>query len=142
MTANAGTGQRRPKRPLQGSILRAFVVGALTLPAAGIAADAAHRLSGVQIKARFAGMEMTDGAHWSDEYDRDGTLRSFSMGRKTVGKWRVERDQLCVDLGDDPSTGSGCYEVWGSPDGIELRPVEAGTGSGLQGILRKQRASR
>ncbi len=64
------------------------------------------------------------------------------MGKKTAGKWRVEKDELCLDLGDDPSSGSGCYEVWASPDGVELRPTEEGMGSPMQGTLRRQSTSK
>jgi hypothetical protein len=105
------------------------------------AADTAQKLSGAQIRTKFAGMEMTDGAHWADVYERNGTLRSFSMGSKTIGKWRVQKDELCVDLGDDPASESGCYEVWLSKENVELRPSEAGTGSGLQGILQRPNTS-
>jgi len=41
------------------------------------------------------------------------------MGHKTLGKWRIQKDQLCLDRGKDP--GSGCYEVWLSGKKVELR---------------------
>lgn len=61
-------------------------------------AENAKRLSGAQIRTKFAGMQLTDEVHWRDVYDRDGTLRSYSMGTKKVGKWAVERDKLCLYL--------------------------------------------
>src|SRR5580700_9569075 len=72
------------------------------------AADKFVRLSGSQIRATFAGMQMTDEVHWRDVYERDGVLRTESMGRKTAGKWRIDKDELCLDI--DPPDG-GCFEV-------------------------------
>jgi hypothetical protein len=52
-----------------------------------------------------------------------------SMGYKSVGKWRTQKDQLCLDTGKEP--GGGCYEVWVSGKNVELRnqassvPLEA-----------------
>jgi hypothetical protein len=51
------------------------------------------------------------------------------MGHRSVGKWRVQKDQLCLDHGSEP--GGGCYEVWLSGTKVELRnhtsslPLEA-----------------
>jgi hypothetical protein len=44
------------------------------------AAEKFQKLTGAQIQARFAGMEMTDEVHWGDVYERTGTLRTYSMG--------------------------------------------------------------
>ena len=32
------------------------------------------------IRAKFSGMQLTDEVHWREVYERDGTLRSYSMG--------------------------------------------------------------
>ena len=32
------------------------------------------------------------------------------MGRKRTGKWRVEKDQLCVEFDKEPP--AKCYDVW------------------------------
>ena len=63
----------------------ALLTAALTilLPNA-LAADSFQRLSGPQIQAKFAGMEMTDEVHWSDVYGRNGTLTTYEMGDKRV----------------------------------------------------------
>lgn len=37
-------------------------------------------------------MQLTDEVHWRYVYDRDG----YSMGMKKVGKWAVEKDELCL----------------------------------------------
>ena len=62
-------------------------------------------------------MQLTDEVHWRDVYDRDGTLRSYSMGTKKVGKWAVEKDELCLYLNEPDD---GCYEVVLSDDSIRI----------------------
>jgi hypothetical protein len=84
------------------------------------AADKFQKLNGGQLRAKLAGMELTDGVHWRDVFERNWTLAGYSMGRKTAGKWNIRRDQLCLDRGKDP--GSGCYDVWMSGTSVELRP--------------------
>jgi hypothetical protein len=99
------------------------------------AAEKFQRLSGAQIRAKFAGMEMTDGVHWADVYERGGGLPSFSMGRKTVGKWRVEKEELCLDRGKDDS---GCYQVSMSGKNVEMR--RQGANLPLEGVLQRPTA--
>ena len=88
-----------------------------------------QKLTGAQIQAKFPGMELTDEAHWGEIFERNGTLTITSMGHKSFGKWRVQKDQLCLDTGKEP--GGGCYEVWVSGKNVELRnqasslPLEA-----------------
>src|SRR5207253_2493729 len=50
-----------------------------------------QKLTAGQIRAKLAGMELTDNVHWRDLYQRNGTVMSTSMGRKRTGKWRVEQ---------------------------------------------------
>jgi len=105
-----------------------------------LAADAAEKfqkLNGSQIRARLAGMEITDEAHWADVFVADGTLTSFSMGRKSTGKWRVQKDELCIDRGAD---NSNCYQVWLSGKNVELR--REGSTIPLEGVLQKQSVRR
>jgi len=52
--------------------------------------------------------------------DRDGRLRSYSMGTKKVGKWAVEKDELCLYLNEPDD---GCYEVSRTGERIEMKPV-------------------
>jgi hypothetical protein len=93
-------------------------LGATTF-ALGLAAEEKfQKLTGAQIRAKFAGMELTDQVHWSDLYERNGTVLSSSMGRKRTGKWRVEKDQLCVEFENELEQ---CYEVRLSGKKIELR---------------------
>ena len=98
-----------------------------------VAVEQFRKISGPQIRAKFSGMEMTDEVHWREAYERDGSFKSRSMGRTRIGKWLVQKDELCVDVG--PGTDSGCYEVWISGNAVELRPT--GLGLSLQGVLQK-----
>ncbi len=95
----------------------AAVVAAL---ASGTAAEEKlQKLSAGQIRAKIAGMELTDQVHWRELYGRGGTVTSDSMGRKRTGKWRVEKDKLCIEFDNDPP--AKCYEVWMSGKKVELR---------------------
>jgi hypothetical protein len=119
----------------------AFIVAAtLCAVTVGGWADAAEKfqkLSGAQIRARLAGMEITDETHWADVFAADGTLTSYSMGRKSNGKWRVQKDELCINRGKDEG---GCYQVWISGKKVELR--REGSTLPLEGVLQKQSARR
>src|SRR5262245_25842416 len=95
-------GWGRMKRHLE--VTTAAVVPLLLLSLAAHAAEKFQKLSGAQIKARLAGSEITDGTHWADVFAADGTLTSYSMGRKSTGKWRIQKDELCIDRGADNST--------------------------------------
>jgi len=101
------------------------------------AAEKFQKLTGPQIRAKFAGMELTDEVHWGDVYAVNGTLTTYSMGRKTVGKWRVQGNELCLDRGQEDS---GCYEVWMAGKKVELR--RAGSNLPLEGVLVRPRERR
>ena len=110
------------------------IIAAATLASISVGAAAAEnsqKLFGSQIRARFAGMQLTDEVHFRDVYDRDGTLRSYSMGKKKVGKWAIEKDELCLYFKEPDD---GCYEVWLSKDRIVMKP--SGLGLSIQGILQ------
>jgi len=119
--------------------MRAKAVGSLVLGCTlfatldALAVEQFKKMSGPQIRAKFSGMEMTDEVHWREAYERDGSFKSHSMGRMRIGKWQVQKDELCVDVG--PGTDSGCYEVWISGDAVELRPT--GLGLPVQGVLQR-----
>jgi hypothetical protein len=101
--------------------------------ASAFAEEKFQKLNGQQIRAKFVGMEVTDESHWGDIFESNGTLRTSSMGHKTLGKWRIQKDQLCLDRGKEP--GSGCYEVWLSGKKVESRDQTAGFP--LEGVLQK-----
>jgi hypothetical protein len=94
-------------------------LAAATLGAGAAAEEKFQKLTAGQIRARLAGMELTDNVHWRDFYQRNGTVMSTSMGRKRTGKWLVENDQLCIEFEKEPIPT--CYDVWLSGKQVELR---------------------
>jgi hypothetical protein len=94
-------------------------------------AENLQKLSGVQIRAKLTGMQLTDEVHWRYVYDRDGALRSYSMGTKKVGKWAIEKDELCLYLKEPDDS---CFEVSLSGKRIEMKP--SGLGLTLEGVLQ------
>jgi hypothetical protein len=95
------------------------LLGVFALQPPAAAEQKFQKLTGAQIQAKLPGMELTDEAHWGEVFERNGTLTITSMGHKSTGKWRVQKDQLCLDTGQEP--GGGCYEVWLSGRNVELR---------------------
>jgi hypothetical protein len=108
-------------------------VGVIGVVAVARAGDTFQKLTGPQIQAKFAGMEMTDEVHWGDVYQRSGILITTEMGHKSAGKWRVQKDQLCLQRTTE--AGSGCYDVWLSGKNVELRIKDSTLP--LEGILQK-----
>jgi hypothetical protein len=94
------------------TILVTAALGAFVFEPSAVTAENFRKLSGAQIRAKFAGMQLTDEVL----YDRDGTLRSYSIGTKKFGKWAIEKDELCQYF-KEPN--DGCYEV--SSQGAALR---------------------
>jgi hypothetical protein len=84
------------------------------------------------------GMELTDESHWGETFGRNGTLAITSMGHRSVGKWSIRKDQLCIDTGEAP--GGGCYEVWLAGKNVELRSQDSRLP--LEGVLQKPRDTR
>lgn len=111
------------------TLLAAAALGSISLETGAIA-EKLQRLSGAQIRAKFIGMQFTDEVHWRYVYDRDGTLRSYSMGTKKVGKWTIEKDELCLYLDE---RDDGCFEVSLSGKRVEMKP--SGLGLSLEGVL-------
>jgi hypothetical protein len=108
-------------------------LSAVAIGTAAQAEDKFQKLSGAQIQAKFAGMEMTDEVHWGDVFQRNGTLITTEMGHKTNGKWRVQKDQLCLQRATE--IGSGCYDVWLSGKDVQLKNKESSVP--LEGVLQK-----
>jgi hypothetical protein len=112
------------------TILATAALGSFVFAPGAAAAENFKKLSGAQIRAKFTGMQLTDDVHWRDVYERDGTLRGYSMGTKKVGKWAIEKDELCLYLNEPED---GCYEVSLSGERIQMKP--AGIGLTLEGVL-------
>jgi hypothetical protein len=122
-------------RPTVGFLSVAAVMACVvSLPDSPGAAEDFKKLSSAQIRRSFAAMEFTDQVHWAERYGADGTLTTREMGATRVGTWRVEDDQLCVDLGK--AGGRGCYEVWMSGNKVELR-TPGSSAYPAQGILQR-----
>jgi hypothetical protein len=113
-------------------ILTTATLGLVSFDISSGAAEHLQKLSGSQIHAKFTGMQLTDEVHWRYVYDRDGRLRSYSMGTKKIGKWAVEKDELCLFLREPDD---GCYEVSLSGERIEMKP--SGLGLTFEGILQR-----
>jgi hypothetical protein len=105
-----------------------------SVPDSPEAGESFKKLSSPQIRQSFAGMEFTDQVHWVEKYGTDGTLRTREMGKTRLGTWRVEDDQLCVDLGKEG--GRGCYDVWISGHRVELR-TPGSSAYPAQGVLQR-----
>ena len=103
----------------------------LSVPAIGM--EKFRKLTDQQIRARLAGMEITDEVHWSEIYNRDGTLTIWSMAKKRVGKWRVDKGQLCLNI---EKREPDCKEVWISGNKVEFR--YPGVSMPTEGVLTKQ----
>ena len=105
------------KRELRIGGLALLAVAALGSTA--VTEEKFQKLTGGQIRAKLAGMELTDNVHWGDLYQRNGTVMSTSMGHKRTGKWQIENDQLCIEFEKEPIPQ--CYDVWLSGNQVELR---------------------
>ena len=116
------------------AFLATAVLCAIALEMRAESAEQLQRLTGAQIQARLAGMEITDEVHWADVFAANGTLTSYSMGRKSNGKWSVQKDELCIDRGKEDE--GRCYQVWLAGKKVELR--REGSTLPLEGVLQRQ----
>jgi hypothetical protein len=125
----------REVMPIRTMEVAIFFGLAILLSGEAVAAEKFQKLSGSQIRARLAGMEMTDGTHWADVFLANGALMTYAMGRKSSGKWEIQKDELCIDRGKDDE---GCYQVWLSGKNVELR--RQGSSLPMEGILQRPAA--
>jgi hypothetical protein len=111
-----------------------LVALALSLPFAttALAAEPFRQLNGREIRARLTGMEFSDDVHWAHVFGRDGRMQSVSIGRKSMGTWRVEGDELCLEREREERR---CYQVWASGRTVQLR--EPGTDVYEEGTVQK-----
>src|SRR6266480_3868774 len=86
-----------PKKEVTAAIIA--TLGAFAFASNVAAEQKLQKLTGAQIQAKFPGMELTDEAHWGEVFERNGTLTITSMGHKSSGKWRIQKDQLCLETG-------------------------------------------
>jgi hypothetical protein len=97
------------------------------------AEDKFQKLTSAQIQAKFSGMEMTDQVHWGDVYQPNGVLVTTEMDHKTSGRWRVQKDQLCLQRATE--IGNGCYDVWVSGKDVQLKSKDSTLP--LEGVLQR-----
>lgn len=125
----------RGNRVMRGvSLLVRAALGLAVLTGIGsvAAAETFRPLKGAEIRSRFTGMEFTDEVHWVLLFGRDGALTNIGMGRKTLGRWRVKQDQLCLDRAPDHQR---CYAV--SRSGKSYRLQEPGFDIYEEGIVQR-----
>ena len=115
-----------------------ITVSVMTNSPGALAEEKFRKLTGSQIQARLSGMELTDEVHWDDLYQPNGVLVTNEMGHKTTGKWRIQKDQLCLDRGRE--LGSGCYDVWLAGKNVQLKNNESSLP--LEGVLEKPKDRR
>ena len=97
-----------------------------------LAADSFRKLKDAEIKARLAGMEITDGVHWAEQYMRDGTFKAFHMGKPAQANGRSQWRALPRRW----QGGAECKEVWVSGNKVEFRGQARD--ARMEGILQKQ----
>jgi hypothetical protein len=96
------------------TVARFAVVGCALLAASAVlATETFRKLSGSQIHARLARMEVTDEVHWRDYYLRDGSFKSRSMSLT--------------------GSGNGGSRIVNFASILETRPIAVAMRFGVQG---------
>lgn len=97
-----------------------YLAGALTAATLNpvSAADQFRQLKSAEIRARFTGMELTDGVHWTYIFRPGGRVTSIDLGKRAEGSWSVRKDELCIKVLD---LLSPCSQVWAAGQRIQLR---------------------
>src|SRR5262249_13181804 len=88
------------------------LLAAATSASSAAAEEKFQKLTGAQIRAKVAGMELTDNIHWRDLYQRNGSVTSTSMGRNRTGKWQIEKDRLGVEFDKELPTCHKALIAW------------------------------
>ena len=87
-----GAGRDVSRMAIPGATIAAGLLTVLALGSGSALAEDPKKLSGTQIRAKFSDRQLTDEVHWREVYQRDGTFRSYSMGRVRTGTWFVHSD--------------------------------------------------
>lgn len=87
---------------------------------AAVAADTFKRLNAAEIRARIVGNVVTDGSHWSDRFEPDGTLKAVDLGVSKPGTWKLQGNKMCV-IRKARKPATECFEIWISGDDVEYR---------------------
>lgn len=83
-------------------------------PTATTAGETFRRLTGSEIRARLLGKEVTDAVHWAYRFEPGGRLHVVSLGRAHNARWRLSRDELCLEA-------APCVQVWMAGNRVEFR---------------------
>ena len=67
---------------MKGRLIALSLLSAAALGSGVQAEDKFQKLTGAQIQAKFAGMEMTDEVHWGAVYQRNGVLITTKWATK------------------------------------------------------------
>lgn len=97
-----------------------LVAAALLNTLAHADADKFRRLNGDKIPAILAGKVFTDEGHWSYRFLPDGVWKGMELGRSLNGRWRIDRNELCVTR-DSKKADTECFEIWLKKDEMEYR---------------------
>ena len=98
------------------TLLAATTVGSASCEVSPVAAVNYEKLSGPQIGAKVR----RDAAAHGRGALSTARCEAIQMGTKKVGKWAVEKDQLCLYL---RKLDDGCYEASLSGSQIEMKPA-------------------
>jgi hypothetical protein len=112
----------------------AIIAGVASVACTAGAEERFQQLTGVQIRAKFAGMQFTDEVHWAEKYEPNGKLSTEEMGAKRVGTWRIQKDELCTNYAKEGA--DSCFEVWMAGRKVEMR-TPGSESSSLDGVLEK-----
>ncbi|PSC05969.1 hypothetical protein SLNSH_06225 [Alsobacter soli] len=108
------------------------VSGLLVCSGPAQAEDGFRKLGAPEIRRTVPGMEFTDAVHWAYFFQRGGRLGAVAMGRRGAGRWRQDKDRLCLTRSDEAER---CYEVWRAGERVQLR--EDGPSIPEEGILQR-----
>ena len=128
-----------PKKEVTAAIIA--TLGAFAFTSNVAAEQKLQKLTGAQIQAKFPGMELTDEAHWGEVFERNGTLTITSMGHKSSGKWRIQKDQLCLETGSEPRANSRSIAASFSSRSIRRRTGSSPKCWSTIGPVRSQKLS-
>lgn len=81
------------------------------------AGEAFRRLTASEIRARLVGREVTDEVHWAYRFEPGGRLHVVSLGRARTARWRIDKDELCLEA-------APCVQVWMAGNRVELRRAD------------------
>lgn len=111
--------------------MKALLVSAVLVLAAGSNALAAATATGDQINAAISGNtvqgSMVASGAYTEFYGADGVIK----GKDYTGKWRINGDTMCFQYGQDPEA---CWQV--KLDGDQVTWIKEGKDDGTGTIVK------